>query len=62
MRIVFIHGLKSNFNSIYEVWKTGRDFQYNSNSHVSLNPSFLLVKLDRLEKECIRDKLPSEIV
>ena len=42
MRIVLIHGLNSNFNSIFEVLKTGRDFQYRSNPHISLNPSFWL--------------------
>ena len=42
MRIVFIHRQDSIFNSIFEVLKTGRDFQYKPNSHVSLNPSFCL--------------------
>ena len=62
MRIVLIQGLNSNFNSIFEVLKTGRDFQYRPDSHVSLNPSFLLVKLDHLEAKCIRDNPLSEIV
>ena len=42
MRFVLIHGLNSNFNSIFEVLKTGRDFQHKSNPHISLNPSFWL--------------------
>ena len=42
MRIVLIHGLKSNFNSKIEVLETGRDFLYRSNPHISLNPSFSL--------------------
>ena len=62
MRIVLIHGLNSNFNSIFEVPKTGRDFQYKSNSHISLDPPFLVEKLGRLEVECIRDKPLIEIV
>ena len=61
MRIVLIHGPNSNFNSIFEVLKSGSDFQYKSNSHVSLNPSFLPVKLDHLEAKCIRDKPLREI-
>ena len=40
MKIVLVHGLNSNFNSIFEVLKTGRHFQYKSNPHISLNPSF----------------------
>ena len=40
LRIVLIHRPNSNFNSYLKCWKTGRDFQYGSNSHVSLNPSF----------------------
>ena len=40
LRIVLIHRPNSNFNSIFEVSKTGRDFQYRPDSHVSLNPSF----------------------
>ena len=42
MRIVLIHRPNSNFNSIFKVLKTGRDFQYKSNPHISLNPSFWL--------------------
>ena len=42
MRIVLIHGLNSNFNSLLEVLKTGRDFQYKSNSHISSDPPFWL--------------------
>ena len=43
MRTVFIHGLNSNFNSILEVLRTGRYFQYyKSNFQISLNPSFRL--------------------
>ena len=42
MRIVLIHGLNSNFNSIIKVLETGRDFQYRSNPHLPLNPSFWL--------------------
>ena len=48
MRTVLVHGLHSNFNSIFEVLKTGRDFQYRSNSHISLNPSFWLRSWIRL--------------
>ena len=40
--IVLIHRPNSNFNFIFEVLKTGRDFQYKSNPHISLNPSFRL--------------------
>ena len=36
------HGLNSNFNSIFEVLQTGRDFQYRSKSHISLDPPFWL--------------------
>ena len=42
LRIVLIHRPNSNFNSIFDVLKTGRDFQYRSNPHISLNPSFWL--------------------
>ena len=42
MRIVLIHGLNSHFNSVLEMLKTGRDFQYRSNSHISLDPPFWL--------------------
>ena len=42
LRIVLIHRPNSNFNSIFEVLKTGCDFQKMPNSHVSLNPSFCL--------------------
>ena len=42
MRIVLVHGLNSNFNSILEVLETGRDFQYRSYSHISLDPPFWL--------------------
>ena len=37
-----IHGLDSNFNSVFELLKTGRDFQYKSNPHISLDPPFWL--------------------
>ena len=53
MRIVLTHRPDPNFNPMFVVLKTGRDFQYRPNSHFSLNPSFLLVKLDHLEEECI---------
>ena len=42
MRIVFVHGLNSNFNSVLEVLKACRDFQYRSNSRVSSDPPFWL--------------------
>ena len=42
LRIILIHRPNSNFNSTFEVSKTGRDFQYRPDSHVSLNPSFWL--------------------
>ena len=42
MRIVFVHGLNSNFNSVLEVLKTCRDFQYRSNSRISSDPPFWL--------------------
>ena len=42
MRIVLVHGLNSNFNSVLEVLQTGRDFQYRSNPHISLDPPFWL--------------------
>ena len=42
LRIILTHRPDSNFNSIFEVFLTGRDFQYKSNSHISLNPSFWL--------------------
>ena len=56
MRTVFVHGLNSNFNSILEVLETGRDFQYRSNPHISLNPSFWLRSLNHLLVRCTRDK------
>ena len=62
MRIVLIHGLNSNFNSIFEVLKTGRDLQYKSNSSYFIESILLVEKLDHLEEECIRDKSLSEIV
>ena len=40
MRIVFVHRLNSNFNSVLEVLKTCRDFQYKSNSRISSDPPF----------------------
>ena len=40
LRIVFFHGLNSNFDSKLEVLKGRRDFQNRLNSRVSLNPSF----------------------
>ena len=55
MRIVFVHGLNSNFDSELEVLKACRDFQYRSNSRVSSD--LLVEKLGRLEEGCIRDKL-----
>ena len=42
MRIVLVHGLNSNFNSVLQVLKNGRNFQYWSNSHISLDPPFWL--------------------
>ena len=42
MRTVFVLGLDSNFTSILQVLKTGRHFQYRTNPHISLNPSFRL--------------------
>ena len=62
MRSVFVHGLNSNFNSVLEVLKTGRDFQYRSNSRVSSDPPFWLRSFDRLVEGCIRDKPLIEIV
>ena len=70
MRIVLIYGFYSNFNSIFEVLKTGRDFQYRPNSHVSLNPSLLVVNAgssrgrvysrQATERDCL--KLPVSLV
>ena len=40
LRIVFFHGLNSNFDSEFEVLKARRDFQNRSNSRVSLDPPF----------------------
>ena len=62
MRTVFIHGLNSKFNSIFEVPETGRDSQYGPNSSYFLESIPLLVKLDHLEEESIRDKPLNEIV
>ena len=45
LRIVLTHRPDSNFNSVLEVLKTGRDFQYRSNSHISLDPPFWLRSL-----------------
>ena len=45
MRIVFVHGLNSNFDSEVEVRETCRDFQYGSNSRVSSDPPFWLRSL-----------------
>ena len=42
LRIVLIYRPNSNFNSIFKVLQTGRDFQYRPNSHVSLDPPFWL--------------------
>ena len=42
MRIVFIRGHNSNFNSVLEVLKACRDFQYKSNSRISSDPPFWL--------------------
>ena len=42
LRIVLTHRPDSNFNSMFADLKTGCDFQYKPNSHVSLNPCFRL--------------------
>ena len=39
LRIVFFHGLNSNFHTKFELLESRRDFQNRSNSRVSLNPS-----------------------
>ena len=43
LRIILIYRPNSNFNPMFAVLKTGCDFQYKSNSHVSLNPSFCFI-------------------
>ena len=40
LRIVFVHRLNSNFNSVLEVLKTRCDFQNRSNSRVFSDPPF----------------------
>ena len=57
MRIVFVHGLNSNFNSVLEVLKACRDFQKKVQFSCFLGSTLLVEKICRLEEECIRDML-----
>ena len=56
LRIVFLHGCNTNFDTKLEVLKGRRDLQNRSNSRVSLDPSFRFRSWIISRYLCTRDK------
>ena len=54
--IIFSQRPDSNFNSMFAVQITGRDFQYGSDSCISPESILLVVMIHHLLEECIQDK------